>query len=630
MKPQREVRRLTTILAADVVGYSRLMGEDETGTLGALKAHRKELFDPKTAQYRGRTIKLMGDGALMEFASVVDAVAFAVEVQCAMGNRNADVPEDKRITYRIGINIGDIIVEGDDIYGDGVNIASRIEGLAEPGGICIARNAYNQVKGKVDLNFEHLGEKEVKNIAEPVSVYRVLIDEAAAALITPVTARADRSRRVWSLAVAAAVVLVVAMGGALWWQPWAPDVEPASAERMALPLPDKPSIAVLAFDNMSDDSSQEYFADGIAEDIITDLSKISGLFVIARNSSFTYKGKPVKVRQVAEDLGVRYVLEGSVRRSGDRVRITAQLIDTSTGGHLWGERYDRELVDIFALQDEISEKVVTALKVRLTESEQEQVGHRYTDNVEAYDLYLRGREHQLRGTKGYDQAKQLFEQAIELDPEFAAAYAELSFAHWEFLKVKGQEQAFEAAQKAVALDDSLPLAHTRLAWAYLRKRQHEQAIRQAKRAIELDPNFAEGYSILGEILNSAGRPEEGIGFVEKAMRLDPHYPASYLFRLGQSYYMMGQNQKAIVIFERARDRNPDDKPPHMHLIILYAEEGQMDKAQAEIESILALIPNESVELEEKICAYATGGPLERFLDGLRKAKLPEKSRSDAT
>ena len=290
----------------------------------------------------GRTIA-KGVGALMEFASVVDAVAFAVEVQCAMGNRNADVPEDKRIVYRIGINIGDIIVEGDDIYGDGVNIASRIEGLAEPGGICIARNAYNQVKGKVDLNFEHLGEKEVKNIAEPVSVYRVLIDEAAAALITPVTARADRSRRVWLPAVAAAVVLVVAMGGALWWQPWAPDVEPASAERMALPLPDKPSIAVLSFDNMSDDSSQEYFADGIAEDIITDLSKISGLFVIARNSSFTYKGKPVKVRQVAEDLGVRYVLEGSVRRSGDRVRITAQLIDATTGGHLWGERYDREL-----------------------------------------------------------------------------------------------------------------------------------------------------------------------------------------------------------------------------------------------------------------------------------------------
>ena len=366
-----------------------------------------------------------------------------------------------------------------------------------------------------------------------------------------------------------------------------------------------------------------------AEDIITDLSKISGLFVIARNSSFSYKGTNTDIKDIAAEFGVRYVLEGSVRRVEDRVRVTVQLIDATTGGHVWGERYDRDLGDIFVLQDEITENVVTALEIRLTKGEQEHLGRRYTDNVEAYDLYLRGREHQLRGTRGYDQARQLFEQAIELDPEFAAAYAELSFAHWNFLKVKGLEQTFEAAQKAVALDDSLPLAHTRLAWAYLRKRQHEQAISEAKRAIELDPNYAEGYSILGEILNSAGRPEEGIDFVKKAMRLDPHYPASYLFRLGQSYYMIGQNQKAIEVLERARDRNPDAKPPHMHLIILYAEAGQMDKVQAELEAILRLIPNESVQLEEKICAYITGGPLERFLDGLREAGMPEKSRSSA-
>jgi TolB-like protein/class 3 adenylate cyclase len=343
-------RRLTTILAADVVGYSRLMAADEAGTLAALKSHRKELIEPKAAQYNGRTVKLMGDGTLMEFASVVDAIAFAVEVQCAMQARNADIPEDRRIVYRIGINIGDIIVEGDDIYGDGVNIAARLEGLAEPGGVCISRSVHTQIKGKLDLTFEDLGEKEVKNIPEPVMVFRVAFDDKAATLLTPVVqVAAKRERRWWPVATAAVVVSVVAVGGALWWQPWAPDVEPASVERMAFPLPDRPSIAVLPFTNMSDDPAQEYFADGMTEDLITDLSKISGLFVIARNSVFTYKGKAVKVRQVAEELGVRYVLEGSVRRAGEQVRINAQLIDATTGGHLWAERYDGSLADVFGL-----------------------------------------------------------------------------------------------------------------------------------------------------------------------------------------------------------------------------------------------------------------------------------------
>jgi TolB-like protein/class 3 adenylate cyclase len=393
-------RKLTTILATDVVGYSRLMGEDEAGTLDALKTHRRELLDPKAAQYGGRTIKLMGDGALMEFASVVDAVAFAVEIQCALRDYNADLPGDKRIDYRVGINIGDVIVEGDDIYGDGVNVAARLEGQAEPGGICMARNVYNQVKGKLDLTFEHMGEKEVKNIAEPVSIYRLLLDEKAAALVTPVVREtAKGASQWWPVAAATAVVLLLAAGGVFWWQPWKPEVEPASMERMAFPLPDKPSIAVLPFTNLSDDPNQEYFGDGLAEDLITDLSRISGLFVIARNSSFSYKGQQVKVRQVAEELGVRYVLEGSVRRAGNQVRINAQLIDATTGGHVWAERYDRDLNDIFKLQDEVIGNIVSALAIELTDKEKAgRKTREKTGNLQAHEYFLRGKQHLGRFT----------------------------------------------------------------------------------------------------------------------------------------------------------------------------------------------------------------------------------------
>jgi TolB-like protein/class 3 adenylate cyclase len=344
MEPQDVERRLTTILSADVVGYSRLMGEDEAGTLAALKAHRKELIEPKAAQYHGRTVKLMGDGALMEFGSVVDAALFAIEVQCAMRDRNAGVPEDRQIIYRVGINIGDIIVEGDDIYGDGVNVASRLEGLAEAGGICVARNVRNQVRDKLDLDLDDLGEVEVKNIARPVRVFRVVLDDKAAALVTPLVEEAAKPQRRW-WPIAAAVMILFAFGGALWWQPWAPDVERADIEMMAFPLPDKPSIAVLPFDNLSGDPQHERLADGITEDIIADLSRYPDLFVIARNSVFTYKGKPVKVQEVAEDLGVRYVLEGSIQTDGNQARVTVQLIDALDGHHLWVERHGDRPVD---------------------------------------------------------------------------------------------------------------------------------------------------------------------------------------------------------------------------------------------------------------------------------------------
>ncbi len=360
-------RRLAAILAADVVGYSRLMEIDEAGTLAALKAHREKLIDPAIAERRGRIVKLMGDGSLVEFASVVDAVACAVAIQEGMSARNEGVPEDRRMAFRIGVHLGDVIVEGDDLYGDGVNVAARLEGLAEPGGVCISQQAYDQVETKLDLAYEDLGEQQVKNIARPVRTYRILLDgEAPPGVQRPKTRGLSATQIIGSAAV---VVLVVAGLALAWWQPWKPDVEPASIERMACPLPEKPSIAVLPFDNLSGDPAQEYFADGITESIITTLSKIPNLFVIARNSTFAYKGKPAKIQQVAEELGVRYVLEGSVQRAGDRTRITAQLIDALSGRHLWADHYDRDVGDIFALQDDITQQVMTELEVKLTEGE---------------------------------------------------------------------------------------------------------------------------------------------------------------------------------------------------------------------------------------------------------------------
>ena len=355
-------RRLAAILAADVVGYSRLIRDDEAGTLAALKADREELIEPKVGQRKGRVVKLMGDGLLVEFPSSVEAVQCAVEIQHIVGDRNAGLPEDKRVTYRIGINIGDIVVEGDDIYGDGVNVAARLEGLAEPGGICIARNVFDQVKNKLDLTIDYLGEREVKNISEPVSVYRVVQDDKAAALVTPVVqVTTQPAFGITAVAATSAALLLAALGGLIWWQPWASKVEPVSFDQVVPVLPDKPSIAVLPLVNMSGDSEQEYFADGMTEDITTDLSKFEDFFVVSRNSSFTFKGSFKAVKDVARELGVQYVLEGSVRKLDGRLRVNAQLIDAIADKHVWAERYDRELEDLFQVQSEITQSIVASV-----------------------------------------------------------------------------------------------------------------------------------------------------------------------------------------------------------------------------------------------------------------------------
>src|SRR5438445_5666763 len=482
-------RRLAAIFAADVAGYSRLIGADGEGTLARLKAHRRELIDPKIAEHQGRIVKTTGDGVLAEFASPVKAVRCAIDVQHGMAARNADIPEGKRIEFRIGINLGDVVVEDDDIFGDGVNIAARLENIAEPGAVYISRAVRDFVTDAAELVLEDLGEQPLKNIAKPVQVFRIAAPDRAAGAPQP--------------AGAAAVPAV----------------------------PHKPSIAVLPFANMSGDAEQEYFSDGMTEDLITDLSKISALFVIARNSSFAYKGKSMKVQEIGRDLGVRFVLEGSIRKSGNRVRITAQLIDAESGGHLWADRFDRDLTDIFATQDEVVEKIVRALAVTLTQGEEKRLGRRGTANVAAYEAVLRALELLSRSTReGIAQARAMYHRAIELDPTYAVPHAGLAatgvsnyVSDWTDDPEAELDQSERWARRALELDDSEPVAHMALGSVMLWRRDHDGALAEFRRMIALDPNFAQGHSATGLALMYAGRSAEALEPVAVSMRHGPQY-----------------------------------------------------------------------------------------------------------
>ena len=560
MSKQGVKRKLTAILSADVVGYSRLMGEDEESTVRTLTVYR-EIMASLIQQYRGRVVDSPGDNLLAEFASVVDAVQCAVEIQQILKARNAALSENRRMEFRIGINLGDVIDEVDRIYGDGVNIAARLESMAEGGGICISGSAYDQIKNKLAFEYEFLGEHEVKNIVEPVRVYRTQIAPAAK------KARPFLMRRKW---VALTVIIILVIGaGAFITLNWylRPDVEPASVDKMAYSLPDKPSIAVLPFNNMSDDPRQEYFADGITEDLITDLSQISDLFVIARNSTFVYKGKPVKIRQVAEELGVRYVLEGSVRKAGDQVRINTQLIDATTGHHLWAKRYDGELSNIFALQDKITQKIVSALAVKLTLAEQKQVSDKDTDNIEAYDNYLQGRQHYLRATeKDLGKAASFFKKATEFDSNYGRAYAALTQTYYKAakrnwtmsLKVSQLEAWLQSQQYLKsAMKNPTSIAYQAASEMSLFKRLWQKALAEAKQAINLDPNDAGGHLQMGQVLIYSGRPEEAVEYLKRAMRLDPHYPAYPLILLGEAHFSMGQFEETVNLIERASKHNPE-------------------------------------------------------------------------
>ncbi len=617
-------RRLAAILAADVVGYSRLIEADEEATVRTLSTYR-EIIEGLVASHHGRVFGSAGDSVIAEFASPVEAVRCAVDIQRELEAHNVDLTEDRRMRLRIGVNLGDVIVEGDNLLGDGVNIAARLETLADPGGISLARSVFDQVKKQLDLGYEYLGEHEVKNIAEPVQVYRVLTEPEAVGKIIGETKRATHS---WKrVALAAAVVVLIAVAGvSLWLRPWQATVEPASVERMAHPLPDKPSIAVLPFANLSEDPKQEYFSDGITNDIITDLSKFGSLYVIASNTVFTYKGKPVKVQDVSREIGVRYVLEGSVQRAGERVRINVQLIDATAGHHLWAERYDRDLKDLFALQDEIVQTIVSALAVKVSAAERERAMRKDTDSLEAYDYLLRGWEYLSRITRPANvEARQLFQRAIEFDPRYASAYVGLGWTYrravghgWTEFPDQALQQAHDFAQKALSLEESAA-AHRLLGYVYLVWAEYDLATREMERAIELNPNDWDSRTIQGSVMLYTGRSDEAIRTFETALRFNPTMDPDRVFELGLAYYVKGRYDDAIRTLEQNLGRNPDHVFSHVPLAAAFAQVGRSEDAAREVAAVRRLYPF------FEVASFGTRfrNPADRasIADGLRKAGL---------
>jgi adenylate cyclase len=589
MAEARVERRLAAILAADVAGYSRLMGLDEEGTLAALKACRQELIDPKIAEYRGRIVKTAGDGALVEFASVVDAVRCAIDIQRAATERNTDVPGNRRLVFRIGINVGDIIIDEGDIYGDGVNIAARIEALAEPGGICLSGNVYEHVRStKLDAEFVDLGEQNVKNIAQPVRVYKVNTSMVSGARPT---------------------------------------------QEAATSPSDLPSIAVLPFLNISGDSDQEYFADGLAEDIITALSRIRHFFVLARNTTFTYKGRVVDVQAAAKDLGVKYVLEGSVRKVGNLVRISVQLIDGRTGNHLWAERYDRGLEDIFAVQDDIALSVAGTIEPEISRAEQERARAKPPASLHAWDYYLRGLWHLWRFSRtDVIEAQVQFRRAIQIDPDFGPSYAALSFAQLQVFNqglsdspAAALHEAFDTATKAITVDDRDPLPHWARAFVFLFRREYESAIDECRTAIEINPSFAPAYTIIGHAHGFNGRPAEALRWYESAFQRSPKDPRAWLIMMGRAfaYYYLGDWEKAEACGRQATHS------AHAHLwayaihAAALAKLHAINEARAILQKIRDSKPNFSVKMVRET-APMNASMMELFIEGLREAGVDDR------
>jgi adenylate cyclase len=594
MSERRAERRLAAILAVDVAGYSRLMGADEEGTLAALRAIRRELGDPKIKEHRGRIVKTTGDGLLVEFASVVDAVRCAVDVQREMAIRNASIPPERRIEFRMGINLGDIIVEDGDIFGDGVNIAARLEALAEPGGICTSRVVRDQVRDKLDFTFEDTGEHRVKNIARPVRTHRILVGP------TPETPVIDAR----------------------------PD-DPARAPRAA---PRKPSIAVLPFANMSGDAGQEYFSEGVTEDIITNLSRNRAFFVISRSTSFTYKGLAVDVAKVGAELGVRYVVEGSVRRAGNRVRITAQLIDAETGHHLWADRYDRDLSDVFAVQDEIAQSITGAIAPGIISAEIRHAQQRDPDRLDAWDRIMRAHWHIRRFTENdLAEARRLLTEAIDLDPTNAMAFSDLAFlGHfqavfgWGESVAEAHAGAGEAARKAVSLDDGDAAAHTVLAIYEMFSGRHEEARRRLRRAIDLDPNFAFAHGYIAVSHAFDGERDATRRHAEEAIRLSPRDPLLIIWYLCQGWAALNSErcEDAIEFAIRAAEANPEFPDIYMVRAAAEGQLGRVDAGRSTLAELLRRMPGLTVADERLNRPFARTADRERFLIGLRKAGLP--------
>ncbi len=579
---KKVTRKLRAILSADVKGYSILMADDELATINTLREHRNIMS--ACIEYRGgRVVDAVGDNLLAEFGSAVDAVQCSVEIQEKLKNRNQHLPDDKKLEFRIGVNIGDVIQDRERIFGEGINVAARIEGLADAGGVCISRNAYDHVKNKLKLGYEYAGEHYVKNIKEPVRVYRILLDSEP----------------------------------------------PKPLVNDHLQLPDIPSIAVLPFDNMSGDPNQEYFSDGLTEQIINGLCKVPKLFVIARNSSFAYKGKSYSIKQIAQELGVKYILEGSVQRAGDRVRITTQLIDAKTDYHIWSEGYDRDLTDIFALQDEIAMNLISAMHIKLTSGEQARLWEGGTNNIHAYDKWARAMECNFQRTEqSIAQARKFAEEAIDLDPMYAFAYVALAYTHfidliWGFSKspLISFEQIQKLSEKALELNDSLDYAHMLMGMIYLFKRQYDEAIKEGEKAVSLNPNGADVSAQLGLILNFAGKPRQAIPILEKAIRLNPIPPSHFFTNLSISYRLIGKYKQSITMCQRAISIEPDDVTPYVALVATYVLSGQDIKAREVAAKILKKFPNFSpIEFANRM-PYKDKAASQLFVNSLKKAGL---------
>ncbi|HUL05566.1 MAG TPA: adenylate/guanylate cyclase domain-containing protein [Candidatus Acidoferrum sp.] len=592
-------RRLAAILAADVVGYSRLMEQDEAGTFERLRAHRKELFEPEIEKHHGRVFKLMGDGMLAEFGSVVDAVECAVALQRGIGDRNSGVADSRRIEVRIGVNLGDVIVEGDDRYGDGVNVAARLQQLAEPGSIYVSGKVAKEVERRLVLTFEPMGEQKMKNLAEPVQVYRVVADGSPAPVRSAVKQRRQASTA--TIVAAAALLLLLAGGIAAWLRPWeqGPALVPSPAiQAEAPPLPDKPSVAVLPFANLSNDQEQAYFADGLAEDLMTGLSRLSGLFVIARHSAFAYKDQQLDLRKVGRELGVRYIVEGSVQRTGEQVRINIQLVDVATLAHLWAEKYDGSMSDIFALQDRVTQSVVDALALKLTSSDQQALaGQHETAVPAAYDAFLRGWDHYQRTTPAdFVAAVPCFEQAISLDPSYSRAEAALALVYfrsydqgWAGSLGMTADAAFDRAREHLELASARPTSTShQVAGNISRDRGwYDDAIKEFQAAIALDPSDSWSYAYLAYSLIYAGRAAEAETQLEIGRRLDPHFPPLFVFYRGLAQFEQNRIAEAAVTLQEAVQRNPDDPWPFAYLAASYAYLGREKEATDAITSMNA-------------------------------------------
>jgi adenylate cyclase len=608
-------RRLTAILAADVVGYSRLMGEDEVGTLARLKTCRRELVDPAIEEFHGRIVKLMGDGALVEFASIVDAVQCAAAIQRRMAGHDQGAPEARRIRFRLGVNLGDIIVDGNDIYGDGVNVAARLEGLAEPGGICISGTAFDHAVNKADVGFASLGEQRLKNIADPVRVYRILLDPGDAGKKV-----GGPGPRVKILAGMGALLIGFLAFAFEWQKPLTPQ---------------RPSVAVLPFANLSGDPSQDYFADGISDALITDLAKLSGLDVIARNSVSAYKTSPVVLADVARNLGVRYVVEGSVQRAGEQTRINAQLVDTKTGDHLWADRFDRRAAEVFAVQDEMSRDIVKALGMTPTASETQRIARPPTANLEAYDYYLRG-EQAARTGRASDlrAALDFYARAVALDPNFAEAFAADARAAvniWRnnldtaLQSALARKRAYENAGRALQLNPDLSLPYAMLAILQVVDERYEEAIQSARRAVALGPGDVEAHVALGYVYLVAGQFPEAAAAIDTALKLDPNLSAANREVAGLVFFFNGENDRAIATLERART----DAPGAVHILVAlaaaYARIGRISDARAAVAEGIKVPPNNSSLAAIRIewAHFRNAKDLTFLVEALREAGLPE-------